>query len=332
MSAKRYEPIDLSGLRTYSVQQRQHKFDLDQQAKLPPAGASAADLLGSLPPMLGAGHFRAVVEAVCRAVQADLPVVWASGAHVIKVGCSPIVIDLIDRGIIRAVVGNGAVAIHDVEVALLGQTSEEVADTIRDGTFGMVEQTLDFFTWAIDLAGDQGIGLGQAVGRLLVETKPPHLDRSILARAYQRGIPACIQVAVGTDTIHVAPKLDGAKLGAASLHDFRLLCSVVADMGADDTGKADMSAGGVWLNVGSAVVLPEVFLKAVSVARNLGANLDNVVTANFDMIGHYRPHQNVISRPVRPGQGHQVLGHHEILLPLLRQAIIERLAKLGVSS
>ncbi|HUU85274.1 MAG TPA: hypothetical protein VM243_17380 [Phycisphaerae bacterium] len=325
MPQREYNPVDLSALRTYSVADRAHKVSLSQMAALPPAGASAAELLASMPNVLGAREFHAVARAIVRAHRGGRPVVFAMGAHVVKVGCGPIVIDLIERGIVTAVVCNGATAIHDVEMAVLGATSEEVAETIRDGSFGMVSETMDFFTAATDLASREGVGLGQSVGRLLIQRNAPNLDCSILAAAVRAGVPACVHVAVGTDTVHMAPAADGAKIGAATLQDFRLACSVVADLGAD---KPD-GPGGVWLNVGSAVVLPEVFLKAVSVARNLGADLDAMTTANFDMLGHYRPRVNVVRRPTASGRGHEVIGHHEILLPLLRQAVIEELAGRG---
>lgn len=323
MPKPRYEPVDLSRVRTYSVTRRQHKVDLTRMARLPDAGASAGDLLEAMPDVLGAREFRAVVRAVVEATLAERPVVLAIGGHVIKVGCGPIVIDLIRRGIVKAVVGNGSTAIHDVEIATIGQTSEEVAETIRDGSFGMVSETMDFFSAACDLAVGEQIGLGAAVGRSLVEAKAPNIDRSILAAAYRAGIPACMHVAIGTDTVHMAGKADGAKIGAATFRDFRTVCSVVADLGAARPG----GPGGVWINVGSAVVLPEVFLKAVSVARNLGADLEAMTTANFDMLSHYRPHQNVVVRPTTKGRGHEVRGHHEIMLPLLRQAVIEALAR-----
>jgi len=323
--ARKYKPVDLSGIRTYSVAKRQHKMVLPPAqpmgALLPSPGASARQLLESLPDFLGAKAFRAVVKAIVNAVNNDRPVVFALGAHVIKVGCSPIIVDLIQRGVVRAVAGNGATAIHDVEVALIGQTSEEVADTIRDGSFGMVAETMQFFDEAVMAAAKDGIGLGEAVGRLLVQREAIHLQDSIFATAYQKGIPICAHVAIGTDTIHMSGGISGEALGASSLHDFRLICDVVSDLGATSSS----SVGGVWVNIGSAVIMPEVFLKAVSVARNLGADLSAMVTANFDMIRHYRPRANVVTRPVSMGQGYEVVGQHEILLPLLRQAILEKL-------
>jgi hypothetical protein len=322
MSAERYPPADLAQVRTYSVRQRPHKMGLAELAGLPEAGASAAAFLASLPNVLGARAFRAVVDAIVQARRHERPVVLAMGAHVIKVGCSPIIVDLIRRGLIQAVAANGATAIHDMELATLGATSEEVADTIKDGTFGMVQETFDFFAAAGDLAAREDLGLGAAVGRLLVERRAPYVEHSILAAGYQAGIPVTIHVALGTDTVHMSGAADGAQIGRASLRDFRTLCSVVGDLGAKPGG----AVGGVWLNVGSAVVMPEVFLKAVSVARNLGANLDALTTANFDMLRHYRPHANVVTRPVSKGRGHEVTGHHEMLLPLLRQAVLEGMA------
>ncbi len=321
MPERKYEPVDLSRVRTHSVDRRQHKVALGQMASLPGAGASAAELIEAMPDVLGVREFRAVVRAVVAATRAGRPVVTAIGGHVIKVGCGPVVVDLIRRGIVKAVVCNGSTAIHDMEIAAIGQTSEEVADTIKDGSFGMVEETMDFFAAACDLAVGERIGLGLAVGRLLVERETPNRERSVLAAAYQADVPACVHVAVGTDTVHMGGKADGARIGAATFHDFRIVCSLVADLGAAQPG----GAGGVWLNIGSAVVLPEVFLKAVSVARNLGADLEAMTTANFDMLPHYRPHANVVVRPTAEGRGHEVRGHHEIMLPLLRQAVIEEL-------
>ncbi len=317
---KPYQPIDASKLTTFSIGRRRHKVALDAMAKLPPPGVSVGEWLDSLPSVLGAAEFRAVVDAVVAARQADRPVVFAMGAHVVKVGCGPIVVDLIRRGVVTAVVGNGATAIHDVELACTGQTSEDVADALHDGRFGMVQETADFFAEAAARGARDSVGLGAAAGQLLFEQDPPHIDVSILAAAHQARIPATVHVAVGTDTVHMHPQVDGAMLGQASMTDFRLICSVVADLGATGPG----GAGGVWCNIGSAVLLPEVFLKTVAVARNLGADLDAMVTANFDMLGQYRARQNVVHRPPQPGKGHEIIGQHEILLPLLRQAIIER--------
>lgn len=317
-----YRPIDPRRIKTYNVARREHKASVAVAAALPEPGASARTLIDSLPAHLGASEFRGVVEAVAQASRHDRPVVAAFGAHVIKVGCGVILIDLIRRGIVTGVACNGACAIHDAELALFGETSEDVSETIRDGTFGMVRETMAFFDAAVDCAAKDGIGLGAAVGKLLADRDVPHVDQSVFAAAHRAGIPATVHVAVGTDTVHVSPGMDGARLGEATMHDFRLLCDVVSDLGAAPKG----AVGGVWLNIGSAVLLPEVFLKAVSSARNLGADLDAMTTANFDMIRHYRTRVNVVTRPVTAGRGFEVVGHHEIMLPLLRQAVIEALA------
>jgi deoxyhypusine synthase len=301
--------------------ERAHRVAVDASAGTADAGCSFREWLATLPHFLGAEAFRATVDAIAAARRAGRPFVFAFGGHVIKTGCSPLVIDLIERGVITALATNGSGAIHDLELAETGATSEEVADTIRDGSFGMVHETCERMNDAARLGVEVG-GLGRAVGRLLAEGDAPHKRLSLLAAAYRAGIPATVHVAIGTDTVHMHPQADGAAIGTASLADFRTICAVVAEMGAAE-GDA---AGGVWLNAGSAVVLPEVFLKAVSVARNLGHGLRGMHTANFDMLRHYRPAQNVVGRPVEAGHGHSVVGHHEILLPLLRQAVIEDLA------
>lgn len=319
---RRYRPIDPAKIKTYSVGRRAHLASVTDASPLPGAGASAAALMSSFPETLGAAAFRRVVGAIAAAVRHERPVVMAMGAHVLKVGCGPLVVDLIRRGIVTAVAGHGATAIHDVELALWGRTSEDVADTIRDGRFGMVSETMEFFDTAVGLAARESLGLGQAVGRLLVERKAEYRASSVFAAAFEAAIPASVHVAFGTDTIHSSPGLDAAALGTATMHDFHLVCDVVGDLGAG----ADSGAAGVWLNVGSAVILPEVFLKAVSVARNLGADLDAMTTANFDMIRHYRPYQNVVLRPVAAGRGNEVIGQHELLLPLFRQAVVNALA------
>ncbi len=316
---KRYTPIDLTNLKTFRIDEREHKVSLDAVAKRTEPNASMAEWLDALPDFLGVRELRAIVEAVIAARKADRPVVFAMGGHVVKVGCTPIVVDLIERGIVTAVAGNGATAIHDYELAATGRTSEDVADTVRDGRFGMVRETPDFFAEVIRRARQEQIGLGAAVGKHLAEGGFPYPELSVFAAAHRAGIPATVHVTIGADTIHMHPQMDGAMLGEATMTDFRLLCSVVSDLGASG---AD-AAGGVWCNIGSAVQLPEVFLKAVSVARNLGADLDAMVTANFDMIRHYRTRENVVRRPPMPGHGHEVVGHHEILLPLLRQAVID---------
>ncbi len=321
---EKYQPLDLSRVRTYSQARRAAKVAPDfgepsraaGLAGLPPAGASAGELLDSLPDFLAGRQFRQLVEAIVAAHRAGRPVGLAFGAHVIKVGCSPIVVDLLDRGIVTAVATNGAGAIHDLELAMFGATSEDVAANLADGSFGMVAETPAAFAEVLALAGRTGRGLGRSVGEFLLGQRAPHVGLSIFAAATRAGAPACVFTAIGTDTIHMHPNVDPAGLAAASAIDFRILCSVACDL-----------AGGVWINAGSAVILPEAFLKAVTVARNLGHSLAGLTTADLDMIRHYRPSMNVVARPVEPGRGLHITGHHELLLPLLRQAVLERLGK-----
>ncbi len=316
-----YQPVDLDGLKTYSITARPHKVEVDAFASLPEPGASLATWLDSLPGFLAVNQLRKAARAMADAYRSNRPVVWAIGAHVVKVGCAPILIDLMRRGILRGVVMNGATAIHDVEVATLGSTSEEVSDTIRDGSFGMVEETPAIFAEASRLAVAERCGLGLALGRLLEGLAPPHAELSLLAAAWCHGVAATVHVALGTDTVHMHGNANGAQIGQASMTDFRLACSLVADMAPASAGAPP----GVWFNIGSSVILPEVFLKAVAVARNLGATLDDMITVNLDMIRHYRPSQNVIGRPVAAGNGLEIVGHHEILLPLIRMAVLEEL-------
>ncbi|HPM22361.1 MAG TPA: hypothetical protein PLP66_00545 [Phycisphaerae bacterium] len=317
-SDARVPRLDWSRLRLKSRAARAHKVAAGALGKATPAGCSFGAWFEALPDFLGARELRGVVQALVAARRAGRPVVFAFGGHVIKTGCSPLVIDLIERGLLTALATNGSGAIHDLELAETGATSEEVADTIRDGSFGMVRETCERMN-AAARAGAAGVGLGRALGQLLADGPAPYQHLSLFAAAARAGIPATVHVAIGTDTVHMHPEADGAAIGAATLADFRTICDVVADLGAAGPGQA----GGVWLNCGSAVVLPEVFLKAVSVARNLGHMLDGMHTANFDMLRHYRPTQNVVQRPVAAGHGHTVLGQHELLLPLLRQAVIE---------
>ena len=312
--------LDFSRLKLKPRAQREHKVEVSALGRALEKGCSFAEWFDALPDLLGAQELRRTVEAIVAARRAGRPVVFALGGHVIKTGCSPMVIDLIERGVVTAIAGNGSVAIHDLELAETGATSEEVGETICDGSFGMVRETCARMNEAARRGAD-GRGLGRALGELLDAGDAPYKHLSVFVAAARAGIPATVHVAIGTDTVHVYPDADGAALGTATLADFRAICAVVAQLGAAQPTQA----GGVWLNVGSAVVMPEVFLKAVSVARNLGHSLDEMHTANLDMLRHYRPMQNVILRPVQPGHGHAVIGHHELLLPLLRQAVLERL-------
>ncbi len=310
---------DVSALRLYSIHERQHISQIGAFAGTPAAGTGFAEWFASLPGFLGVSRLRTAVDAITAARKAGRPVAFAMGGHVVKVGCGPVVIDLMRRGIVTAIACHGATAIHDFEIALIGATSEDVGENIRDGRFGMVRETAEFFARAARLAAQSGCGYGAAVGRLIREERLPHAGLSVLASAAELGLPATVHVAIGTDTVHMPASADGGDIGIATLSDFRILCGVVEAM-----ASRPPEPGGVWCNIGSAVLLPEVFLKAVSVARNLGANLDELVTVNLDQLRHYRPAQNVIGRPVGKGHGLDIAGHHEILLPLLRQALIER--------
>jgi hypothetical protein len=313
---KEYEPADLSGLSMRSIDERQHLVSIGQFARIPPEGCTMADFFDHLPETPVTRSLNEIADAVVRAHEADCPVVLAMGAHVVKVGLAPLVIDLLERGVLTAVAMNGAGAIHDLEIALCGQTSENVQTGLADGSFGMVEETPGYLNDAAMLGRHRG--LGRAVGDLVNEDPDefPHGEASILAAASRLDAVATVHVALGTDTVHAHPEASGGAIGAASLLDFRKLCSVVADM-----------HHGVWLNVGSAVILPEVFLKAYTVAVNLGADLSEITTANFDQIQHYRPRVNVIQRPSR--HGHMITGHHEIVVPLLHQMIVARLYEAG---
>jgi hypothetical protein len=269
-----------------------------------------------LPPILAVNDLNAVVDAVISSRRRKKPVLLMMGAHVIKVGLAPVIIDLIRRDLITALAMNGAAAIHDVETAMWGQTSEDVGANIRDGDFGMARETGEFIntTLAAAVAGDEGYG--EALGRELIGRKAPHLAVSVLATCLSHGIPATVHAAIGTDIIHQQPTMNGGATGEMTFRDFLSLC---------ETCKG-LKGGGVVLNVGSAVIMPEVFLKALTVARNLGAPARGFTTAVFDMNAHYRPTMNVKLRPTQDGgEGYYIIGHHEIMVPLLAAMITSRL-------
>jgi hypothetical protein len=310
---KTYQPIDLSALRLMSIAERQHKVRLEDLAVPAAPEANLAEFFESLPSTPVTSGLRDLAHAIAEAARKDAPVVIAFGGHVIKCGCGPIIIDLMERGIVTAVATHGAGAIHDLELAYHGETSEDPALSMRDGRFGMVEETPGYFNDAARLGRHRGFG--QAIGDLINEDPNdfPHADKSVLAAASRLDCTATVHVAIGTDTVHMHPEADGAAIGEATLLDFRKLCSVVADM-----------AEGVWVNLGSAVILPEVFMKAYTVACNLGAKLDRMVTANVDQIQHYRPRENVLARPTQRGVA--LTGQHEIMLPLLRHLVLLEMA------
>ena len=308
-----YEEFDLSGVKTYPLRSRQSKVTLGQFATPYKAGSGVGGLVGSLPDLLAAHDFKQVVRAIAAAKAQDRAIVWGLGAHVLKTGLSPVIVDLMQRGFVSAIATNGAGIIHDFEIALSGQTSEDVDATLGPGTFGMAEETGTQLNQAIIEGVANGLGLGQSIGRHLDATNPPFAQISIAASAWRLQIPLTVHVAVGTDIIHMHPQASGASIGEASLRDFRYFASIVARL-----------VGGVFLNCGSAVVLPEVFLKAVAVARNDGRSLDGLTTVNIDFLRHYRPLTNVVSRPTAgSGKGYALTGHHELLIPLLASALID---------
>lgn len=308
-----YEEFNLSGVKTYPLRSRQSKVTLGQFATPYKAGSGVGGLVGSLPDLLAARDFKQVVRAIAAAKAEGRAIVWGLGAHVLKTGLSPVIVDLMERGFVSAIATNGAGIIHDFEIALSGQTSEDVDATLGPGTFGMAEETGTQLNHAINEGVATGLGLGQSIGRHLAAAQPPFAQISIAASAWRLQIPLTVHVAVGTDIIHMHPQASGASIGEASLRDFKYFASIVARL-----------AGGVFLNCGSAVVLPEVFLKAVAVARNDGRSLDGLTTVNIDFLRHYRPLTNVVSRPTAgSGTGYSLTSHHELLIPLLAAALIE---------
>ena len=308
-----YEDFDLSGIRTYPLASRKSKANAADFATPYRPGAGIRGLLDSLPRILAAADFAAVVTAIKDAASDGRGVLWGIGAHVIKTGLSPVLIDLMERGFVSALAMNGAGVIHDFELALSGATSEEVDEALGPGRFGMADETGRELNSAINEGVASGLGLGQSVGRKLREIKPAHESISVLAAAARLDIPVTVHVALGTDIIHMHPDASGAALGEGSLRDFRYFVSNVSRLGR-----------GVYLNCGSAVVLPEVFLKAVALVRNRGVSLDGLTTVNIDFMRLYRPQTNVVSRPVAGiGRGYSLVGHHELMIPLLAAALIE---------
>lgn len=312
-------PFDLSGLRTYELGSRPSKVLVTDLGRPVDPSSPVGDWLDSLPKQLGASELRKLCGHIVRAHREGRTVAVALGGHVIKTGCAPYLIDLIQRGVIKAVAMNGSTAIHDFELALAGKTSEDVAAQLHAGNFGMARETADAFAAAANQGARQERGLGAALGRYILDINCPHADVSLVAACERAGIPCTVHVALGTDIVHMHPQVSGAALGEASMVDFRILCTVVSKL-----------AGGVWLNLGSAVVMPEVFLKAVSVVRNFGHDLDGLITANFDKESKYRTGMNVLRRP--GAQGIEVIGHHELLIPLLHVAVCSQLSVVGLST
>ncbi|MEE8474332.1 MAG: hypothetical protein V3T01_03210 [Myxococcota bacterium] len=300
-------------MRTVSAKDRPSKVRLEHEGRPLRPGASFAEFLDGLPALLGAADLRFAIDAAAQASATGRTILWGFGAHVIKVGLAPIVVDLLERGLAGGVMLNGAGCVHDLELALLGHTSEDVAETLDDGTFGMAGETAERLNRAIAEGARKGLGMGEAVGREIAEGDYPHRDRSILATSVRLGVPVTVAVAIGTDVHHMHSGADGAALGSTSFRDFETLAGLVATL-----------EGGVFFNVGSAVILPEVFLKALALCRNLGHEVRRFTTVDMDFVRQYRPTVNVVERPTRlGGRGLSLIGHHEIMLPLLAGGIVE---------
>ena len=307
-------PLGLEGVNTYPLASRPSKVAAEDFARPFGEDASLRDFLSSLPNILAVQSIREVAARVRRARELGRPVVWGLGGHVVKTGLAPLLIDLMRRGFVTGVAANGSVLVHDAEVAMVGSTSEDVDATLGAGAFGAADETGRLLNEAARRAAREGTGLGEALGRALVESEPEHAGLSLLCAAYRARVPFTAHVAIGTDIAHFHPEADGAALGAATHTDFRLLAELVRRM----------SGGGVYLNVGSAVILPEVFLKCVTLVRNLGHPLEDFTTANFDFIQSYRPLTNVVRRPTSggAGRGFSVTGHHELTIPLLAAELL----------
>jgi hypothetical protein len=310
------DPIDFSKLKTIPIGERGGKVRVSDFARAYPAGAGVRALIDSLPRILAGDSLRAVVEAIAHARSLGRAIIWGLGGHVVKCGLAPVLLDLMRRGFITTFAMNGAAAIHDFEIAIAGQTSEDVEAVLPDGRFGAAEETGREMSAAISAGVREEAGAGEALGRRLQEiARPEFAAFSILHAAYGAAVPCTVHVALGTDTPHTHPAADPRALGEATHRDFRLFCSLVTQL----------NEGGVYLNVGSAVILPEVFLKAISAVRNLGYPVANFTTVNFDFLQHYRPRVNVVDRPHAgsSGKGYAITGHHELMLPLLAAVLIE---------
>jgi hypothetical protein len=312
---KKLEPLSLDGIKTYSLSERHSKVRRQSFGRPWQPGGSYKEFVTRLPRILAGEVLREVAAAWVRARQQERPVLLGMGAHPIKVGLNPVLIDLLQRGLITGVALNGAGIIHDAEVAMVGRTSEDVDEVLGCGQFGMAQETAEFLNGAIAWGGRLSLGLGEAVGRRLLESDFPYLDLSLVATAAAAEVPLTVHVAVGTDIIHLHPSVSPEALGATTHRDFRLFAAQVSELD-----------NGVFINLGSAVVIPEVFLKAITLARNLGHAVAPLTTVNLDFMQHYRPLTNVVRRPTAGvGQGYALTGHHEVMFPLLAALVIEEM-------
>ena len=316
------KPMQFDGISTYPLESRKSKVGIDMFGKPMDGAENVLGFISKLPRILAGEQLRTLIRAMLYAHSTGKPIIWGIGGHVIKVGLGPVLVDLMQAGFVHGFAMNGSAAIHDFEVALRGATSEEVEEQLTEGRFGMARETGEYMNAAIADAHANGIGMGEGVGKFITErgcgVSFPHASASVMAQAYERKIPVTVHVAIGTDIIHAHPTVSGEALGETTYRDFRLFCTMTKEL----------DGGGVYLNVGSAVVLPEVFLKAVSVVRNLGNRLEEFTTANLDFIQHYRPTQNVLKRPTQnSGQSVAITGHHEIMVPLIAAALKGSLTK-----
>jgi len=307
--------INSEEITTIPLHERPSKVSTKDFGKPYEKGNSFKDFLNTLPAILAAKDIKEVAHQVVNAHRNKKPVIFGMGAHVVKVGLNPLIIDLMQRGIISCIAMNGAGAIHDVEIALAGKTSEDVSASLKRGEFGMAGDAANIINQAVKTGADNNWGMGEAIGKELLQLSAPYTEMSLLAMTCKNGIPLTVHVGIGTDTIHMHPSFDGAATGKLSHFDFKKFSSLVAQL-----------EGGVFFNIGSAVIIPEVFLKALSLATNLGGKTNNLTTVNMDFIRHYRPSVNVVQRPTASnGKGYHLIGHHEIMLPLLSAAILEEL-------
>lgn len=306
--------FDIKKNKTFSLKKRQHKVNFKKFAGKSGQKTSINKFVKSLPDILAAADFKSLIEEIKNAKLKHKPIIWGLGAHVIKTGLNPIIIELMKSGYVDLISLNGAGIIHDTELALIGETSEDVSEGIRDGSFGMVKETGEFINNAIFLAFQANRGLGETVGKEIVQKKLRYQKKSILAWAYKLKIPVTVHVSIGTDIIHMHPTANGEAMGKTSMNDFMIFSEMICKM----------KGGGVFLNMGSAVIIPEVFLKAITMARNQGYKIGNFCVATFDFNLHYRPMVNVVKRPIESlgGKGYYIIGHHEIMIPLLSAALL----------
>ncbi|MCE5198709.1 MAG: hypothetical protein ABFD54_02430 [Armatimonadota bacterium] len=312
----KYPSIDLTGLNTMSIKDRKSKVDVVDFATPHCTGCGITGFLNNLPNIFAGQTIRAVIDKIVAARKMDKPVAITMGAHVIKCGLSPMLADLMRRGVITSLSLNGAGAIHDSEIARFGRTSEDVVEGMHTGMFGMAVETADFLNTAAATAKSEGLGFGESLGKALLDCNAPHNDVSLLATAYQCNVPLTVHVSIGCDIVHMHPSANGAAIGDASMHDFRILTEALRNLG----------GGGVLANLGSAVVLPEVVLKAITMLINLGCDLSGMTGVNLDFVQHYRSNQQIVAR-VREigGEGFVLTGHHELMIPLLAAGVVEKL-------